>query len=77
MGDIDDARRFLVSAERSLSLWGETSWQAAAVEARATVALADGDPDGYRRLSREAADAYAAVGHDADAARCLAAASVG
>ena len=39
--------------------------------------VVDGDPDGYRRLSREAAGAYAAVGHDADAARVLAEASAG
>ena len=32
-------------------------------------------PTRYRTLSREAADAYAAVGHEADAARCLAATS--
>ena len=77
MGDFEDAHRFLASAERSVSHWGESSWQAAVIEARATVALAEGDAEGYRRLSREAADAYAAVGHAADAARCLAAASVG
>ena len=39
------------------------------------MALAEGDPDGYRVLSREAADAYSAVGHAEDAARCLIAAS--
>ena len=77
VGDFEDAHRFLASAERSVSLWGESSWQAAVIEARATVALAEGDAEGYRRLSREAADAYAAVGHTQDAARCLAAASVG
>ncbi|MET0524508.1 MAG: AAA family ATPase [Nocardioides sp.] len=77
VGDADEARRFLAAAERSLSLWGDTSWQAAVLEARATIALVDGDPDGYRRLSREAAGAYAAVGHDADAARVLAEASAG
>ena len=77
VGDFEDAHRFLASAERSVSHWGESSWQAAVIEARATVALAEGDAEGYRRLSREAADAYAAVGHAQDAARCLAAASVG
>jgi ATP/maltotriose-dependent transcriptional regulator MalT len=77
VGDFEDAHRFLASAERSVSHWGASSWQAAVIEARATVALAEGDAEGYRRLSREAADAYAAVGHAQDAARCLAAASVG
>jgi DNA-binding SARP family transcriptional activator/tetratricopeptide (TPR) repeat protein len=77
VGDFEDAHRFLASAERSVSHWGESSWKAAVIEARATVALAEGDANGYRRLSQEAADAYAAVGHAQDAARCLAAASVG
>jgi tetratricopeptide (TPR) repeat protein len=77
VGDLDDAHRFLDSASRSVSHWGESSWHAAVVEARATVALAAGDPERYRTLSREAADAYAALGHTGDAARCLAAASAG
>ena len=57
--------------------WGESSWRAAVLEAQATVALAEGDAEGYRRLSRDAADAYSAVGHSGDAARCLAAATAG
>ena len=51
VGDFEDAHRFLASAERSVSHWGESSWQAAVIEARATVALAEGDAEGYRRLS--------------------------
>jgi hypothetical protein len=58
-----------------VSLWGESSWQAAVIEAEATVALAEGDAERYRTLSIRAADAYTAVGHVRDAARCLAAAS--
>ena len=77
VGDLEDAHRFLASASRSVALWGESSWQAAVLEARATVALAEGDAEQYRTLSREAADAYAAVGHNADAARCMSAASAG
>ena len=77
VGDLDDAHRFLASAERSVSMWGESSWHAAVLEARATVALIEGDTEGYRRLSSEAADAYTAVGHAMDAARCLAASSAG
>ena len=77
VGDLEAAHRFLAMASRSVSMWGESSWQAAVVEAQATVALAEGDGERYRRLSREAADAYSAVGHAADAARCLAAASAG
>ena len=77
VGDLEDAHRFLASASRSVQLWGESSWQAAVLEAQATVALAEGDAERYRALSREAADAYSAVGHTADAARCLAAASAG
>jgi len=77
VGDLADAHRFLDAASRSVAMWGESSWQAAVLEARATVALAEGDPETFRRLSREAADAYSAVGHTEDAARCLAVASAG
>jgi DNA-binding SARP family transcriptional activator/tetratricopeptide (TPR) repeat protein len=75
VGDFEEAHRFLAAASRSVSLWGVSSWQAAVIEAQATVALAEGDAERHRTLSREAADAYSAVGHAADAARCLAAAS--
>ncbi len=77
VGDLEEAHRFLAIAARSVSMWGESSWHAAVVEAQATVALAEGDAERYRRLSREAADAYSAVGHAGDAARCLAAAAAG
>jgi ATP/maltotriose-dependent transcriptional regulator MalT len=77
VGDLDDAHRFLASAERSVSHWQDSSWHAAVIEARATVALAEGDAEGYRTLSREAADAYSAVGHTQDAERCLAAGTAG
>lgn len=77
VGDLEDARRFLAAAARSVSHWRDSSWQAAVIEAEATVALAEGDAERSRRLSRQAADAYSAVGHVGDAARCLAAASAG
>jgi DNA-binding SARP family transcriptional activator/predicted negative regulator of RcsB-dependent stress response len=77
VGDLEDAHRFLAAAERSVSHWGESSWQAAVLEAQAAVALAEGDDERSRKLIREAADAYSAVGHEADSARCLAAASAG
>ena len=75
VGDLEDAHRYLAAASRSVSLWGESSWRGAVIEAEATVALAEGDAERGRRLNREAAVAYAAVGHTRDAARCLAAAS--
>jgi ATP/maltotriose-dependent transcriptional regulator MalT len=75
VGDLEDAHRFLASASRSVELWGETSWKAAVLEAHAEVALAEGDTERCRTLSRKAAEAYSAVGHTGDAARCLAAAS--
>jgi ATP/maltotriose-dependent transcriptional regulator MalT len=77
VGDLEDAHRFLASASRSVALWGDSSWQAAVIEAQATVALAEGDTERSRTLSMAAADAYSAVGHPGDAARCLAAASAG
>ena len=60
VGDLEDAHRFLASAARSVSHWGESSWQAAVIEAQATVALAEGDAErlppaeqgGGRRLRR-------------------------
>jgi hypothetical protein len=77
VGDLEEAHRFLTMAARSVSMWGESSWHAAVIEAQATVALAEGDVERSRKLSREAAEAYSAVGHAADAARCLAVASAG
>ena len=77
VGDLADAHRFLESASRSVSLWGESSWHAAVIEAQAMVALAEGDAERSRSLSVRAADAYSAVGHSADAARCLATVSAG
>jgi DNA-binding SARP family transcriptional activator/tetratricopeptide (TPR) repeat protein len=74
VGDLEEAHRHLASAQQSVELWGESSWKAAVLEARATVALAEGDDEQYRELSRAAADAYSSVGHAGDAARCLAAA---
>ena len=73
VGDLADAHRFLETAQRSVRHWEGSSWQAAVLEAEATVALAEGDAGRYRRLSREAADAYTGVGQLEDAARCLAA----
>jgi tetratricopeptide (TPR) repeat protein len=77
VGDLEDAHRFLAMASRSVSLWTASSWQAAVVEAQATVALAEGDAERFRTLSRKAADAYTAVGHAGDATRCRVAASMG
>jgi tetratricopeptide (TPR) repeat protein len=73
VGDLEDAHRFLAEAEQSVSHWGQSSWHAAVLEARAGVALTEGDPEEHARLRREAAEVYAAVGHDADAARLVAA----
>jgi tetratricopeptide (TPR) repeat protein len=74
VGDLAEAHRFLDMASWSVSLWGESSWQAAVIEAESSVALAEGDVERSRMLSRKAAVAYSAVGHNEDAARCLAAA---
>ncbi|CUR56590.1 putative Response regulator receiver and SARP domain protein [metagenome] len=77
VGDLEDAHRFLAAATRSVSHWGESSWHAAVLEAQATVALAEGEVERHGTLSREAAEAYLAVGHDGDAARCIAGVGVG
>ena len=75
VGDLEDAHRFLASASRSVALGERLLAGRRPRGAAPTVALAEGDAERYRTLSREAAEAYAAVGHAADAARCLAAAS--
>jgi DNA-binding SARP family transcriptional activator/tetratricopeptide (TPR) repeat protein len=71
-GDLDDARGYLATAERSAALWKGTSWQAAITEARAHLDRAEGDADAARARLLEAAELFAAAGQPLDADRCLA-----
>jgi tetratricopeptide (TPR) repeat protein len=72
VGDLDEARRHLASAEKSAALWEGTAWQAALLEVRAHLARADDDQINADRLLREAAELFESAGHPLDAARCLA-----
>lgn len=73
-GDVDESTRYLAEAERSASRWEYTAWQAAILEAKAHLARAQGDPDGWASLLAKAADGFTETGQPLDAARCRAAA---
>jgi hypothetical protein len=73
--DLDHARRHLEVAERSASMWGGTSWAAALDEARAAVAVAEGDLHGASARFTAAAAGFERAGQPLDAARCRAAAT--
>jgi tetratricopeptide (TPR) repeat protein len=70
VGRLDDARTFLGQAEASAALWHGTAWPAAVAEARAALALAEGDEAGADRLFAEAAALFAEAGQPLDAERC-------
>ncbi|HKE97400.1 MAG TPA: AAA family ATPase [Actinomycetes bacterium] len=74
-GDLDEARRHLATAERSLSLWEGTAWQGAILEARAHLAGAEGDAGRSDRLLGEAGRLFERAGQPLDAARCRATAA--
>ena len=69
-GRLEEARTWLVEAERSAALWQGTAWQAAVREARAHLARAEGDPAVAARLLAEAAVLFDEAGQPLDARRC-------
>ena len=69
-GDLDEAHRHLRIAEASAVRWEGSAWQAAACEARAHVARAEGDEQEFAAQLRRAAQLFHAAGHHGDAARC-------
>ena len=69
VGDLEHAHRHLAAAERSAAVWEGTSWQAALLEARAHVAVAEGDAAIARTLRTDAASLFDAAGQPRDAAR--------
>jgi DNA-binding winged helix-turn-helix (wHTH) protein/tetratricopeptide (TPR) repeat protein len=69
-GRLEEARSWLVEAERSAALWQGTAWQAAVREARAHLARAEDDPAGAARLLAEAAVLFEEAGQPLDARRC-------
>jgi DNA-binding SARP family transcriptional activator len=70
MGELDEARRHLRSAERSLRLWEGTAWEASLLEARGHVAAAEGRDVDAQRLFTDAASRFEAAGQPLDAQRC-------
>jgi DNA-binding SARP family transcriptional activator len=77
LGEVDEARRYLTAAERSLPLWEGTAWEAALVEARAHLARAERREAEADRLLRDAAARFEAAGQPLDAERCRLDATVG
>ncbi len=71
-GRLDAARSHLALAEASAARWSGSAWTAAVAEARAHLAAAEGDDDGFRRHIAEAAELFTAAGQPLDAARCSA-----
>lgn len=72
-GDVEDARRRLAQSEVLAARWDGGAWTAAVTEARAHVALAEGDHPAGARLFEEAAARFDAAGQALDAGRCRAA----
>lgn len=69
-GDVEEARRRLTESERIARRWEGSAWAAAITEARAHLALAEGDPSGAGRMLAEAAALFDDAGQVVDAARC-------
>jgi DNA-binding SARP family transcriptional activator/tetratricopeptide (TPR) repeat protein len=70
VGDLDTARHYALVAEGSAQRWPGTAWAAAAQEARAHIARAEGDSAESERLLSAATAGFRAAGQPADAARC-------
>jgi DNA-binding winged helix-turn-helix (wHTH) protein/tetratricopeptide (TPR) repeat protein len=69
-GRLDEARRHLIVAEMSASLWEGTAWEGSVTEAKACLARVEGDRVETDRLLARAARLFDEAGHALDAARC-------
>jgi tetratricopeptide (TPR) repeat protein len=70
VGDLDLARHYALAAEGSAQRWPGTAWGAAAQEARAAIARAEGDTSEAGRLLASALAGFRAAGQPTDADRC-------
>jgi len=70
-GRLDEARAWLVQAERSAATWQGTAWQGAVAEARAHLARAEVDDAAAGRLLADAEKLFELAGQPLDAQRCL------
>ena len=75
VGDLDTAHTYLAVGEASAARWEGTSWTAAAEEARAHLAAAEGRPSEAVESFQRADRLYSAAGHRRAAERCAAAAA--
>jgi tetratricopeptide (TPR) repeat protein len=73
VGDLEQARSYLATADASAARWDGTAWRAAALEARAHLARAEGQEAEYVRLLTRAGGLFERAGHSRDAARLVAA----
>ena len=71
VGDLDQARHYAQVAEGSAARWPGTAWAAAAMEARAHIARAEGNPSESAALFTEASLGFESAGQPGDSARCL------
>ena len=70
VGDLDEARRRLAEAEGLAAHWDGGAWTAAAMEARAHIAAAEGNRLEAASLFESAAELFATAGQPLDARRC-------
>jgi DNA-binding SARP family transcriptional activator/tetratricopeptide (TPR) repeat protein len=70
VGDLHEARCRLADAEIVAERWGSDALRASVVEARAHVAVAEGDGDTGGQLFAQAAEMFQASGQVLDAGRC-------
>jgi DNA-binding SARP family transcriptional activator len=68
--DVEGARRHLAVAEESAARWEGSAWDAAVLEARAHLVLAEGRPDEFEAMVEQAGRLFEASGHPLDAERC-------
>ena len=69
-GDLDHARSYLEVAEGSAKLWDGTAWEAAVDEAKAHLAVAEGEPERALELLDGAARRFDQAGQPLDRDRC-------